>query len=256
MQNYRFVLEYDGTRYNGWQRLGDTDNTVQTKLETVLSRMSGQEVQVIGAGRTDAGVHARGQAANAHIETERSPEEIRAYLNHYLPEDIRVREIKKAAERFHSRYNAIEKRYCYYVGTGEKAPVFQRRYRYQLGCLPDLAAMRRAAEALTGTHDFMSFCANKRMKKSTVRSLYELRIDYSAAEELLTFTYRGDGFLYHMIRILTGTLLEVGTGKRDADSMGALLSAKDRAKAGCTVPPHGLFLEEVKFGESKAAGVC
>lgn len=247
MNNYRFLLEYDGTRYNGWQRLGSTDNTIQAKLEAVLSRLAGQDVQVIGAGRTDAGVHAHGQVANAHFKTGLSEDEIKAYANHYLPDDIRILRTEIVPERFHSRYNASEKVYRYYVGTGEKAPVFQRRYQYQFGEKPDLAAMQKAASLLCGTHDFQSFCANKHMKKSSVRSLYEIEMTEDKDAGRICFCYRGNGFLYYMVRILTGTLLEVGMGKREAASMPELLHACDRAKAGFTVPPQGLFLDEVRF---------
>lgn len=250
MQNFKLVLEYDGTRYSGWQRIPGKDSTIQGKLEDVLSRMTGQSVQVIGAGRTDAGVHARGQTANAHLETERSAAEIKTYLNHYLPEDIRVLSVEGAEPRFHSRYHAQEKCYSYTVGIGEKAPVFARKYLYQLKrqeeARPlDVEAMRRAASALCGTHDYTSFCANKHMKKSAVRTVYEISIDQK--EELLHFCFRGDGFLYHMIRILVGTLLEVGAGKRSADSMPGLLAARDRAQAGYTVPACGLCLEWVTY---------
>lgn len=303
MKNYLFILEYDGTRYNGWQKLGNTDNTIQGKLERVLSRMDGAPVQVIGAGRTDAGVHARGQAANAHLKTALSADGIRAYVNHYLPEDIRVLRVEEAAPRFHCRFHAAEKRYCYYVSTGEKAAVFERKFIYQLGAEPallrakeqpgtalpqakaqaeaaraetgaepvpkilpgsaprgtsalncpeiNLPEMRRAAALLCGTHDFTSFCGNRHFKKSAVRTVYEITIAYDAEREMLTFSYRGDGFLQYMIRILTGTLLEVGLGKRKAETMTDLLAARDRAQVGYTVPPCGLFLEEVHFAELK-----
>ena len=264
MKNYLFILEYDGTRYNGWQKLGNTDNTIQGKLEQVLSRMDGAPVQVIGAGRTDAGVHARGQAANAHLQTSMPADEIRAYANHYLPEDIRVLRVEEAAPRFHCRFHAAEKRYCYYVSTGEKASVFERKFVYQLGVEPvfrgasalnrpeiNLPEMRRAAALLCGTHDFTSFCGNRHFKKSAVRTVHEITIDYDAERGMLKFSYRGDGFLQYMIRILTGTLLEVGLGKRKAETMTELLAARDRAQAGYTVPPCGLFLEEVRFSELK-----
>ena len=247
MKNYLFTLEYDGTRYNGWQKLGNSDHTIQGKLEQVLSRLTGEPVQVIGAGRTDAGVHARGQAANAHLKTEMNADEIRTYVNHYLPEDIRILRAEEVPLQFHCRYQASEKLYCYYVGTGEKVSVFNRKFVYQLGMLPDLLEMRRAAELLCGTHDFMSFCGNRHFKKSAVRTLYEIDICLDETQEILKFSYRGNGFLQYMVRILTGTLLEVGLGKRSADTMTALLSAKDRAQAGYTVPPCGLFLERVGF---------
>lgn len=247
MQNYKFVLEYDGTRYSGWQKLRDDDNTIQGKLEQVLSRMTGSDVQVIGAGRTDAGVHARGQAANAVLKTEKTEEEIKHYINHYLPEDIRVISVNKTDLRFHSRYHAVDKEYCYTIFMGEKPSVFERRYLYRLGQKLDVERMRLAVDHLIGTHDFRSFCGNKKMKKSTVRTIREIRIERNESEELLRITYRGDGFLQYMIRILTGTLIEVGRGEREPSSMRELLLAKERELAGYTAPPCGLCLVRVRY---------
>ena len=247
MQNYKLTIEYDGTRYNGWQRLKGNDNTIQSKLETVLSRMTGKEVRVTGAGRTDAGVHARGQVANVFLDTELREAEIREYMNRYLPEDIRIIEVKKAEERFHSRFCAKEKLYCYYISTGEKPSVFDRKYVYHIGYMPNLERMREAASFLTGKHDFKSFCGNKHMKKSSVRDVHSIDIDFDEKNGIIKISYRGDGFLQYMIRIITGTLLETGMGRREPSDMEAVLSALDREKAGYTVPPQGLFLERVYY---------
>ena len=247
MQNYKLTIEYDGTRYNGWQRLKGNDNTIQSKLETVLSRMTDQVVQVTGAGRTDAGVHARGQVANAFLDTGLKEAEIREYMNRYLPEDIRIIEVKKAEERFHSRFCAKEKLYCYYISTGEKPSVFDRKYVYHIGYMPNLERMREAASFLTGKHDFKSFCGNKHMKKSSVRDVHSIDIDFDEKNGIIKISYRGDGFLQYMIRIITGTLLETGMGRREPSDMEAVLSALDREKAGYTVPPQGLFLERVYY---------
>ena len=171
--NIRITLEYDGSRYDGWQKQGNTDNTIQGKLENVLFRMAGEEIEVHGSGRTDAGVHARGQVANFHINAEICPdgEAAREYLNRYLPDDIRVLSAKIVPERFHSRLSATSKTYGYYVETGDKKNVFERKYVYGCGKKLDVKAMRQAAEFLIGEHDFKSFCANRRMKKSTVRRI-------------------------------------------------------------------------------------
>lgn len=244
-KNYKFILSYDGSRYYGWEHQPGVELTIQGKLEHVLSRMTERDVEVIGAGRTDAGVHARAMVANARLETEKMPEEIRDYMNHYLPDDICVREVREASERFHSRYNAIGKTYCYTCYVGELKPVFQRKYVTVLEEVPDVELMRRAAGYLTGTHDFASFCSNPRMKKSTVRKV-DL-IDIERKGSYITFTYHGTGFLQHMVRILTGTLIEVGLGKRDPDSMPELLEAKKRALAGPTMPPRGLCLMKVEY---------
>ncbi len=244
-QNYKMILSYDGTKYLGWERQPGRENTIQGKLENVLSRMTGQEVEVIGAGRTDAGVHALGMAANVRLETGLTESEIRDYLNTYLPEDISVREVRAASARFHSRYNAVGKTYRYTCWVDPVKPVFERKYVYVAEEVPDVARMRRAAECLVGEHDFASFCGNPRRKKTTVRRLDSIEIREEAP--YLTFTYHGNGFLQYMVRILTGTLLEVGYGKRAPESMEELLEAKERAQAGFTAPAKGLCLLEVDY---------
>lgn len=243
--NYKMIIQYDGSRFYGWEHQPGNDMTIQGKLESVLSLMVGQPVEVIGAGRTDAGVHARGMVANAKFDTEKSVEEIRDYMNQYLPEDICIEEVRIAAEGFHSRYKAQGKTYRYTCYMGDTKPVFDRKYVYTLEEKPDVEAMRRAAEHLLGTHDFASFCGNPRMKKSTVRKVDS--IDIVRDGDYLTLTYHGSGFLQYMVRILTGTLLEVGFGKREADSIPALIEAKDRKLAGFTAPAKGLCLLKVDY---------
>ena len=245
MYTYRLTLSYDGSRYNGWQKQGNTKNTIQEKLETLLSRLTGEEVEVNGSGRTDAGVHAMGQVASFRTAAEQDCEALLRDMRRYLPEDIGAVALEPAEPRFHARLNATGKTYVYRVWTEECPNVFERKFLYTVTEPLDLAVMRAAAEHLTGTHDFMSFCANKRMKKSTVRTITALRIDKIGGE--LRFSVSGDGFLYNMVRILVGTLLEVGMGKRSPDSIPALLDAKDRSQAGYLVPPHGLRLEAVYY---------
>lgn len=162
--NYRFDIQYDGTRYGGWQRQKTTENTIQGKIEEVLSRMTGNPVQIQGAGRTDAGVHALGQVANGHLDTPMSCEEICEYMNHYLPEDIEILQVCQVSDRFHSRLNAKEKLYRYRIGTGSHKNVFERKYLCPLHETYNVKAMEQAAVYLTGTHDFKSFCSNKKMK--------------------------------------------------------------------------------------------
>ncbi len=243
--NYKMTIAYDGTRYYGWERQPDNDMTIQGKLESVLTLMIGAPVEVIGAGRTDAGVHAKGMVANVHLDTAMTPKEIQDYMNGYLPDDICIREIRKASDRFHSRYNALGKTYCYTCYVGELKPVFNRKYVYIPEQIPDVERMRQAAEYLTGTHDFKSFCHNPKMKKSTVRKVD--RIDIVKKGDYLNFTYHGTGFLQYMVRILTGTLLEVGCGKRTPESMEELLEARNRTLAGFTAPAKGLCLMEVDY---------
>lgn len=245
LKNYRMILEYDGSRYDGWQKQDNTSQTIQGKIENILERMTGQAVEVHGSGRTDAGVHALGQTANFHGETDLSPEEIREYLNRYLPEDIEVKMVELVPERFHSRLHAQEKTYLYRIETGERKNVFERKYIYGLGKSLDVKTMEKAASYLIGEHDFKSFCSNRRMKKSTVRDLRKIEFDRVGSRIFIRFT--GNGFLYHMVRILAGTLIEVGLGQKSAEEIPEILEAKNREAAGYTAPPEGLFLEKVCY---------
>ncbi|MCD7843316.1 MAG: tRNA pseudouridine(38-40) synthase TruA, partial [Clostridiales bacterium] len=214
-------------------------------LEAVLERMCGATVEVIGAGRTDAGVHAKGMVASFQAETQRAPEEIRNYLNRYLPDDIAVKEVREAAPRFHARYKAVGKTYCYTCFDGPVKPVFNRRYVTRLDAVPDLEAMRRAAAVLQGEHDFRSFCGNPKMKKSTVRTVDTIEIVRKGG--YLYFNVHGTGFLQNMVRILVGTLLEVGYGRMKPEQMADILEARDRRLAGPTAPPEGLCLVKVDY---------
>ena len=244
MKNYKFLIEYDGSRYYGWQRQPD-QNTIQGKLESVLGVMCGREVEVIGAGRTDAGVHAKGMTANVFLETESTCEEIRDYMNRYLPDDIAVREVREASPRFHARYNALGKTYRYTCYDGEVKSVFDRKYYARLEESPDIDLMRQAAELLKGEHDFRNFCVNPRMKKSTVRRVD--RIDIEREGGYLYFTFHGTGFLQNMVRIMVGTLLEIGCGRMTTERLQAVLDTPDRQKAGPTAPAQGLCLIKVDY---------
>ena len=244
IQTYRLTLCYEGTRYHGWERKQNQD-TVQGKVEDVLARLCAEAVKVDGAGRTDAGVHARAMVASTRLDTSLSPEELRDYLNRYLPEDICVTEVRIAAPRFHARLNAVGKTYRYTCWTGPGKPVFDRKSVTVLECVPDVERMRAAAALLTGEHDFRSFCGNPRMKKSTVRRIEG--IDIRQRGSYLTFTVSGNGFLMHMVRILVGTLLEVGYGNLEPESMPELLAARQRSAAGPTAPAKGLCLMEVRY---------
>ena len=245
MKNYKITVQYDGTRYKGWQVQKATDATVQGKLQNVLFKLAGHPVEVIGSGRTDAGVHAAGQVANFHIDEHFTMEEIFDNLNEFLPEDIAVTEIAEVDERFHSRYNAVSKTYSYRIRTSPVADVFERRFVYHYGKKLDVSRMKGAAAELIGTHNFASFCGNKRMKKSTVRTIMDITILEKDGE--IEIQYTGDGFLQNMIRILTGTLIEVARGEREPESMKDILAAKNREKAGYTAPPQGLRLEKVLY---------
>ena len=246
------ILQYEGTRYNGWQRQGNTDKTIQGKLETLLERLPGEAAEVQGSGRTDAGVHAAGQCASFRLKNPWEPKALMEELNRYLPADIGVLKVEEAPERFHSRLNAQGKIYRYQIWMEGKADVFSHRFFYSLGKPLDLDAMEQAAGLLEGEHDFKSFCANRGMKKSTVRRLYWIDLRTVCQGRALRIDFCGNGFLQQMVRILAGTLIEVGLGKRQPQKMEAILEAKDRRAAGFTAPARGLTLMEVFYEKAKA----
>lgn len=243
-QNYRLTIAYDGSRFFGWERQPDKD-TIQGKLEAVLGTLQGYPVNVIGAGRTDAGVHARAMTANVVLDVTETPDALRDYLNRYLPDAIAVREVKEAAPRFHARYNALGKTYRYTCHTGPVKPVFDRKYVALLDYDPDVEKMRQAAAYLLGENDFASFCGNPRMKKSTVRLVDHIAIE--RRKDRVVFTFHGTGFLQNMVRIMVGTLLEVGRGYWTPEQVRDILAAKDRKQAGPTAPPEGLCLMKVDY---------
>lgn len=251
MKNFKMIISYDGTRYLGWEHQPGTDMTIQGKLESVLTRMTDaapdRKITVIGAGRTDAGVHARAMTANVLLDTAMSEEEIQRYLNRYLPDDISVSEVKQCADRFHSRFKATGKTYRYtlwYSDEGVK-PVFDRKYVYVLDEKPDTEAMRAAAQRLAGMHDYKSFCGNSHMKKSTVRVVDTINVEESG--NYIRIYFHGNGFLQNMVRILTGTLLEAGYHRLRPEDMDRILEAKDRKKAGPTAPACGLTMMKVDY---------
>lgn len=250
--NFKLTIQYDGTRYEGWQRQTKTDQTIQGKIEAVLSKMMEKEIQIDGAGRTDGGVHAKAQTASVHLSGFHDPHDLQLYLNTYLPDDICITRVDRVPDRFHARLWATGKCYSYRIGTDDYKDVFGRKYRYHLNETLDTEAMRKAAADLTGTHDFRSFCGNSHFKKSTVRTVTDISIQEFPHE--IRIVYKGNGFLQYMVRILTGTLIEVGLHKRSDDSMGRLLEAADRKEAGVTAPAMGLCLEEVYYHNEQNAG--
>ncbi|MGN0290698.1 MAG: tRNA pseudouridine(38-40) synthase TruA [Lachnospiraceae bacterium] len=245
MPNYKLTIQYEGTRYKGWQEQKTTDATIQGRIQRVLERMSGEEIDLQGSGRTDAGVHAKAQIAHFHMKALGDTEQIKDYLNTYLPEDIAVKKVELVDERFHSRLNAKSKTYEYRIYKGAKPDVFERRYVVPIEETLDVEEMKRAAAYLEGTHDFNAFCGNRRMKKSTVRTIFQIEIRETEEEIRLRFT--GSGFLQNMVRILTGTLIEVGRGERNAEDMKEILESRDRQKAGRLMPAKGLTLIEVVY---------
>ena len=244
MRNLRLDICYDGTRYRGWQRLSGESNTIQGKIETALSRILGEAIEISGSGRTDAGVHARGQVANFHCESNMSAAEILAQLRIYLPEDIGIYSCKECSDRFHARLNAKEKTYQYRIWNSEQPCVFDRRFVAVMPEKLDIRAMEQAASHFLGQHDFSAFCGNPKFKKSTARFIRSIVIERVGEEIQITVT--GNGFLHHMVRIMVGTLVEVGRGERKADCIPTLFGGK-RAEAGFLVPSQGLCLQEVVY---------
>jgi len=245
LKNYKIIIQYDGTRYKGWQVQKSTEMTIQGKLQSILKEMTGKEIEVIGSGRTDAGVHAIGQVANFHMPDHFKAEKIIEYLNHYLPMDIAVIDIEEVDERFHARFNAIEKTYMYRIHTSTIPNVFERKYVYNYTENLNIEAMKEAAKFFLGTHDYRAFCGNKKMKKSTIRTV--IAIDIEETDSEIQISYTGDGFLQQMIRIMTGTLIEVGNGTKQPEEIEKILENRERQNAGYTVPADGLVLKTVKY---------
>lgn len=287
LQNYRMDIAYDGSRYSGWQKQGNTENTIQERIETALNKLLKEEIEIHGSGRTDAGVHALGQVANFKTSQRTNTDAIQQYLNQSLPLDIRILSVSKADTRFRARLNAARKHYRYQIDNRAVANIFERKYltrfsdrdyfgklasqqnrlpsRHVSGAVSgtsentpktspehnrhinyDLETMEQAAAILMGEHDFKSFCDNRHIKKSTVRILEQITIKENE-NHILSFDFYGNGFLYHMVRILTGTLLEVGIGAKSPEEMTDILHALNRKAAGFTAPPQGLFLVEVEY---------
>ena len=244
MRNLRLDICYEGTRYRGWQRLSNTDNTIQQKLETTLSRILGEQVEVVGSGRTDAGTHALCQTANFHCTSTMPADEILQQLRKYLPEDIGIYSCKDVSQRFHARLNAKTKTYRYRIWNSAKPCVFERKFVHIEPEILDVEAMQNAAQEFLGQHDFSAFSVKRKDKKSTVRYIQSFTVERSE-DELICFV-TGNGFLYHMVRIMVGTLIEVGKHQRDISTIADLFGGA-RTEAGPLVPACGLCLMEVNY---------
>lgn len=245
MRNIKIIIEYDGTKYRGWQRQSDSDSTIQGRIEGVLRKMTGEPIEIIGSGRTDAGVHAFNQIANFRTDSDFSLNEIVDYCYKYLPEDIVVKGAEDVCQEFHARFSAVKKVYVYKICNRKHHEVFNRKFAYHIDKQLNINEMERAAGLLVGEHDFKSFTSLKSKKKSTVRELYSIEINKK--QGYIDIVLTGNGFLQSMVRIIVGTLIEVGLGNIKANSINEILSAKDRSKAGPTAPPNALFLKEVTY---------
>lgn len=248
MRNIKLTIAYDGTNYHGFQEQRGTGlPTVQEVLEKCLLELTGRVVRVIGASRTDAGVHARGQVVNFDATGWSIPaERIPLALNGILPEDIAVLAAEEVAPHFHARFSARAKVYRYTIYNSRIPSPFWRLYSYFVPRPLNIEAMQEAGRYLEGRHDFASFQASGSAVKETVRTLFQVEVEREG-RELIHLLFRGDGFLYHMVRIMVGTLIEVGLGKREPREVLAILAARDRKAAGPTAPPHGLCLERVEY---------
>ena len=243
---YQMTVAYDGARYFGWQVQPDK-TTVQGELERVLLELTGESTRVHCSGRTDTGVHARGQVAHFDLESELQPPRALLGLNALLPEDIRVLTLKKASADFHSRFSATAKEYRYFIWNGPVLPPHVRLYRTHIKTPLDTKAMAQAAKALVGRNDFAAFSANpNREIGETVRLVHELTVRRHGHEIVLIA--RGEGFLYKMVRSLAGFLIRVGTGELEPDVAAGILASGVRTAQVPTAPPQGLFLWKVEYG--------
>lgn len=245
MNNYRLIIQYDGSRYKGWQRLGNEENTIQGKLEDVISRMAGEETELIGCSRTDAGVHALAQVANFKTKRDYSEAEIMSYLNHYLPNDISVIDVKKVELDFHARYQAKDKTYLYRIWNMNYPNPFMRKYSMHVEQKLDIEEMRKAAYSFLGEHDFTAFSNSKSKKKSMVREIHSIEITKNDA--FVCIRISGNSFLYNMVRRMVGTLIEVGQGKKKPEDIPDILNSKERKQTGPMAEACGLYLEYINY---------
>jgi tRNA pseudouridine38-40 synthase len=253
MTNYRLIVEYDGTDFEGWQVQAAGRRTVQGCLAETLASIVGSPLSVSGAGRTDAGVHAEGQVAAVRLETRLGANQLQGALNAKLPDDVAVICVEPVDDSFDPRRDALSKHYRYRLWNGVvRSPLRARRFWWVRGGL-DVTAMRAAAAAFVGEHDFRSFQATGSDVQTTVRRLSRADVGGEPDGEIV-FDFEGVGFLRYMVRNLVGTLVEVGRGRRSPDEMAKLLEARDRSQAGATAPAHGLTLMAVRYPEPAGGG--
>ena len=246
IDNYKITLEYDGSKYSGWQIQQNTSATIQQKVEEALTKINQSKVSIIGAGRTDAGVHAAGQTANFFLDVDIPANKVPLALNSELPDDIICKKAEKVNADFHSRYNARGKKYRYRILNSNFNSVFVRNFVYNVHKKLDLKLMQRAARTFEGSHDFAALCAAGSSVESTVRNIYSLEL-YAVDNGEIWIDVIGNGFLYNMIRILAGTLIETGLKKRALPELKNILQSCDRNNAGFTAPAQGLTLMEVFY---------
>ncbi|MGV1198252.1 tRNA pseudouridine(38-40) synthase TruA [Enterococcus casseliflavus] len=247
MVRYKATIAYDGTNFQGFQRQPN-GRTVQEEIEKTLTKMNnGQPIQIHGSGRTDAGVHAQGQVIHFDFSQKRPLEKMRFGLDTQTPEDVAVKSVEIVDDTFHARYLVVEKTYQFRVDIGKPRSPFRRHYASYYPYPLDLEKIQRALPDFLGTHDFTSFCATGSSVDDKTRTIHEASMAVNDAGDELIFTFRGDGFLYKMIRIMVGTLLKIGNGRLAPDSIPAIIAQKDRNAAGPTAHPEGLYLVHVAY---------
>ncbi|TGA97010.1 tRNA pseudouridine(38-40) synthase TruA [Sporolactobacillus shoreae] len=243
--NYKLIIQYDGGRYKGWQRLGNSEDTIQGKIEHVLSQLEGEKVEIIGSSRTDAGVHALAQVANVKLKKNVTDSEIKSYLNRSLPQDISITEVVPVSERFHARYNAKGKTYLYQIWNKDYSHPFMRKYSMHVEKELDINQMKKACQYFIGEHDFTAYSNAKSKKKTSVRKIYVMNIEENAG--FIQIRVSGNGFLYNMVRKIVGTLIEVGLNEIDAENIPGILDSKERIQTGRMADACGLYLEKIDF---------
>lgn len=243
-QNYKMTISYDGTNYRGWQRLKNDEKSIQFKIERILTELYKYDIKIIGSGRTDAGVHAIGQIANFHADNTYSTEDIYKYINQYLPEDIAINKVELMEEQYHSRFNVSKKHYQYKIWNGIHSSVFERKTSNWVKESISVEKMKEAAKLFVGTHDFLGF-STKSKKKNTIRDVYDITI--SIHDSMITIDIYAEGFLYNMVRIIVGTLIEIGQSTKGIDTIERVFLSGNREDAGYTVPGKGLCLVNVTY---------
>ncbi len=245
MYNYCLTIQYDGSRYKGWQRLGKAENTIQGRIEQVLTQFAGQEIEIIGCSRTDAGVHALAQIANFILKEYKPEDQIKSYLNQYLPQDICVIKVTSVPDNFHARYNAKSKTYQYKIWNKDHSNPFMRKYSMHVKEGLDITLMKEASIYFLGEHDFTAFSNAKSKKKSMVRNIHAVFMEEENG--FINIRITGDGFLYNMVRWMVGTLIEVGLGNLNGEDIPDIIKAKERDKTGNLAEACGLYLEKIDY---------
>jgi len=244
LKNFKLTIQYKGTRYHGWQRQNNSV-TIQEIIENAIEKLTGEKAALTASGRTDSGVHARGQTANFYSNTAIPAEKLPYALNIKLPEDIVITGCQEVGEDFHARYSSQGKEYNYKIYNSPFNSPFYRDVAWHIAQRLDLDAMKAGCQYFIGTHDFSAFKAANSSIKTTIRTIYTF--DLTLERDLVSITTTGNGYLYNMVRIMVGTLVEIGQGKRQPEDIREILLSKDRSRGGVTAPAHGLCLENVFY---------